>query len=292
MLQNMTIEHALQNSSLERFETEILLAHFLKKERIWLKAHNEETLSPSQKKKFDTLIRRRQKHEPIAYILGKKEFYGRSFCVNKDVLIPRPETELMIELIQHTEGRGDHAPTIWDVGTGSGAIAITLAHEIPHAKLLATDISSRALMIAKKNASRLGVKNRITFLKSNLLEKNSYNWLKKQTTKNNLIICANLPYLPNSDKQKLDADVVKFEPSRALFSGKDGLDLIRKLLGQLSRHLPEWGYSNVTLLFEFDPPQAKILQALAKKIFPTTSIEVTKDLAKLPRILSICIQTL
>ena len=267
------------DKSLGHLEAEILLGHALNKDKVWLLTHPDSPLLTADSRLFDSLIRRRLKHEPIAYILGEKEFYGRRFVVTKDTLIPRPETETMIELAKD-------ADVIWDVGTGSSAIAVTLAKELPDARVLATDIGSKTLLVAKKNARILGAKN-IAFLKSDLLQPAAYRWLAKNANKNRLIVCANLPYLPTSDAKKLDADVVKFEPKRALFSGADGLDLISRFLGQLSRHLDEWDYASSTILVEFDPPQAVTLRRIAKKLFPGSDVTIHKDLAGRNRVLKI-----
>lgn len=272
-----------EDQDLGQFEAEILLAHLLDTERAWLLAHREDELPIKLQRQFFKLVSRRIKHEPIAQIIGYKDFYGRSFSINKHVLTPRPDTELLIEtaLPQITK-----QTVVWDIGTGSGAIAITLACEKPGTSTLATDVSTRALTIAKRNAETLHVP--ISFLKSNLLQKPSYAWLQKQSaTHSHLLICANLPYLPNSDKKKLEQDVVKYEPKSALFSGNDGNDLILRCMRQLSRHLHEWKYTTVTLLFEFDPPQAKTLQAAASKLFPQATSTILKDLAGLDRLLVI-----
>jgi release factor glutamine methyltransferase len=294
---------------LGRLEAEILLSFILKKDKVWLIAHGEQTLSPALQRKFKALVSRRQKHEPIAHLIGEREFYGRTFVVNKDVLIPRPETELIIERVVRRSG--GQAVVLWDVGTGSGAIALTLAAEISDAKILATDISSRALTIAKKNAKKIGVTKQVTFIKSNLLQPAAYRWLKRHAVSDHrtvsraersgtegtkppdhpaLIITANLPYLPTSDRKILTPDVVKYEPSLALFSGSDGLTLIKKFLAQLSRHLPEWGYASTTILLEYDPPQTNALTMIAKKYFPEADISIHTDLAGRDRVMEIAIE--
>ncbi len=266
-----------------RLEAEVLLAGLLGKDRAWLLTHDEARLSPAQGRRFSTWVGRRTRHEPVAQILGYKDFYGRRFAVDKHVLIPRPETELLIETALASMTGKDVA---WDVGTGSGAIAITLAAERPKAAVMATDVSVRALAVAKRNARTH--KAKVDFVKSDLLQPAAYRWLHNRATKGTqLLICANLPYLPMSDKTKLELDVVKFEPSKALFSGKEGNDLILRFLGQLARHLPEWGYGKKTLLFEFDPPQAKTLQEAAQKLFPSAKTDVLKDLAGRERLLKL-----
>jgi release factor glutamine methyltransferase len=280
------------DTDIGRLEAEVLLAHVLKKNRVWLLAHPEAEVMSAQSRVFERFVKRRMKHEPIAHILGEKEFYGRTFVVNKHTLIPRPETELMIDVVKttvepdpHLHGDNSGNRTIvWDVGTGSGTIAVTLAKELPKATILASDVSARALAVAKKNAKRLGAD--VTFLKSNLLQPNTYRWMQKHPGAD-VVIAANLPYLPNSDKKKLDLDVVKFEPSSALFSGADGLHLIRRFMGQLSRHLPEWNFRRAILLFEFDPPQVKTIRQLAEKFFPRAEISIHQDLAGRDRVIEI-----
>ncbi|MBP9869168.1 peptide chain release factor N(5)-glutamine methyltransferase [Patescibacteria group bacterium] len=297
-----------EDRDLGRLEAELLLGHVLGMDRVALIAHADRRIGSATIRRFDALIRRRLRHEPISQITGTKGFYGRDFSVTKNVLTPRPETELLIELalsLCHPRAGGDPASrsrnpdsrlhgndtgvVFWDVGTGSGAIAVTLACETSESPILATDLSLRAIEMAKHNAKKHGVTKRIRFEKSDLLQPVAYRWLKKQAAENNtLIICANLPYLPDSDKKELEPDVVKFEPSSALFAGTDGLRLIRKLLGQLARHLPEWGYKKTTMLFEFDPPQSQVLLSLAQSLFPNaSSVEILRDLAERDRILKI-----
>jgi release factor glutamine methyltransferase len=281
-----------EDRDLGRLEAELLLGHVLGMDRVALITHADRRIGSAILRRFDALIRRRLRHEPVSQITGSKGFYGRDFSVTKHVLTPRPETELLVEealkeWIPASAGMTGGA-VFWDVGTGSGAVAVTLASETSESPILATDLSLRAIEIAKQNAKKHGVTKRIRFEKSDLLQPVAFRWLKKQAAENEtLIICANLPYLPDSDKKELEPDVVKFEPSSALFAGTDGLRLIRKLLGQLARHLPEWGYKNATLLFEFDPPQSQILLSLAQSLFPGASVEILPDLAKRDRILKI-----
>ncbi|MEN9558328.1 MAG: hypothetical protein RL141_697 [Candidatus Parcubacteria bacterium] len=261
----------LLSTSIDHLDAEVLLAHVLKKDRMWLRAHLDEPVATKDLARYQSLVTRRKKQEPVAYLIGKKDFYGRSFIVTKHTLIPRPDTELLVERALAAQG-----DVYWDVGTGSGAIAVTLACEQPRAAMLATDVSARALTVAKKNARAHGAP--VTFLKSNLLQPPAYRWLKKHRS-DHLVIAANLPYLPIADKKILAKDVTAYEPSSALFSGADGLALIRRFLGQLARHIPEWGYARVTLFLEFDPPQVKTLRAILKKIFPQSAVVIHQDLA-------------
>ena len=267
------------------FEVQAILAHLLDVDRAWLITHPEYKLTKTQYKKFQHLLKRRQKHEPFAYLFGKKEFFGKEFLVNKHVLIPRPDTETLIECALNIQTQPHlQAPAIWDIGTGSGAIAITLASHIPQSTILATDTSKRALAMAKKNAKKLGVHARITFLQQNLLQPKAYRWLLSHNTAKELIICANLPYLPTSDKKILEPDITKYEPKAALYSGKDGLDLIQKLLGQIARHATEWGYKQISILLEYDPPQTKALLAKIHHLFPQAKTTIQQDLAGRDRV--------
>ncbi|MFA4955149.1 MAG: peptide chain release factor N(5)-glutamine methyltransferase [Patescibacteria group bacterium] len=266
-----------------RLEAEILLAYALKRDRIWIMANPGYRLPSTVYRLFLQLISRRRKHEPIAYILGEKEFYGRSFKVTRDVLIPRPETELLVDLIKASDGK----PFIWDVGTGSGALAVTLAKEIPGSPILATDISPAALKVARKNARLLAGK-KIRFLKASLLDSRVKKILTQAAKKfPTLVVAANLPYLPISDKTKLEPDVTKYEPNVALFSGADGLELITRFLNHLAIERRHLGFKRVTIYLEFDPPQAKKILKLAKTLFPRAEIRIHKDLAKRNRVLEI-----
>jgi release factor glutamine methyltransferase len=283
----MTIKDTLQTWSrdLGWFETELILAHVVKKDRAWLVAHQEEKLLASQQRMFLKLARRRLKHEPLAYVLGHWNFYGRELLTDKRALIPRPETELLIDralsLLRTTHYK---LPTaVWDVGTGCGAIAITLALERSKMRVVASDISTGALALAKQNARQLHAQ--VTFVKTNLLSVQLANTLTRRRAKH-LLVVANLPYLPVSDKRKLMPDVVKFEPHSALFTKEDGNFLIHRLLQQLSVFQKRDGRS-LTLLAEFDPPQAQVLKELAKKYFPSATVSIHQDLCGRNRVLEV-----
>lgn len=267
---------------LGRFESEVLLAHVLKKDRTWLHAHDTDPVTTPKVTRFTSLVTRRVKREPIAYILGEKDFYGHPFIVDRRVLIPRPESEMLVELVaQKLFPEPNSNDLVWDVGTGSGAIAISVAKKITPRKVLATDISTKALTVAKKNAQRLKTKN-IQFLKANLLAPTIIR-LFERIRDGRLVIVANLPYLPDADKKRLDLDVVKYEPGSALFSGRDGLKLIEKFLRQLA----SFDIHFSSAFFEYDPPQTKKLRALAKSLFPKAKLKVHKDLAKRDRVFEI-----
>lgn len=200
-------------------DIQVLLSCVLKKDRSWILAHPEYRLNDKQEKTLNSFISRRRRHEPIAYILGKSEFYGREFYVNKDVLVPRPESETMIDLLKQT-----NAGVILDIGTGSGALAITAKLELPKAKVYAIDIDERALAVAKENSKILRAD--VKFMKSNLLGSvpNSIFQIP-----NSVFLC-NLPYVPEGYKIN---EAAEHEPKLALFSGNDGLDHYRKLFDQL-----------------------------------------------------------
>ncbi len=263
-------------------EAELLMAHVLKKDRTWIITHDTDFLTPSLEKRFMTLVERRLTAEPIAYIIGTKAFYGRDFFVNRTVLIPRPETELMIDTLKERRQKND-AFTVWDVGTGSGAIAITTALEFPHATVIASDICKRALKTAQKNAKLHHVEKRMAFIQANLLSPDVKRKIKSKH-ETPLVILANLPYLPTSDETELAKDVTAFEPAKALYAGDDGLDLIQKLFTSITEDLD---VNPKLILTEFDPPQAKTILKLAKDTFPLATIRIHKDLAKRDRLIEI-----
>lgn len=204
----------------------------------------------------------RAKKIPVQYILHRAWFYGREFFVDKRVLIPRPETELLVDVARH------HQPQIIiDVGTGTGCLAITLKKLFPRALVHATDVSAAALMVAKKNAHTQ--RTPILFHHKNLLK----NFVWPRTPK--VLIVANLPYLPKNFKQHLSPEVKK-EPARVLFSGTDGLDLYRQLFSQIAEL--KNSAQTITLLCEIEPIQKNKLATLAKKFFSTATIKFHPDL--------------
>jgi release factor glutamine methyltransferase len=223
------------------------------------------------------LVRRRLSHEPSAYITGQREFYGLDFQVNRDVLIPRPETETLVETAlelaaqQGPKGVGsEQAMRIGDIGTGSGAVAIALAVHLPSAHIFATDISPAALEVARDNAAHHGVEQRIEFLQGDLLE-------PLQTTVHLLV--ANLPYVRTDEWRELPPELRLHEPRLALDGGVDGLDLIRRLLAGASRALEPGG----AVCLEFGTGQQNAILALAREAFASATIR--PDLVGRPRVL-------
>ena len=222
-------------SASSQLESEVLLAHILKKDRSYLRAWPEKVLSQEQYNTFIQLINQRLEGQPIAYILGEKEFWSRSFNVSSGVLIPRPETELLIDIIQQ-KFQPERSLSILDLGTGSGAIAITLACEFSNADILAVDQSASALSVAQSNARRHNAQH-IEFVCSN--------WFEQLPARKFDLIVSNPPYICASDAHLKQGDV-RFEPSTALISKQHGLHDIKLITSKAASFLNPSGY----LLFE------------------------------------------
>lgn len=203
-------------------DTLVLLCDELGREKAWVLAHGEEPLSATTEAALNTKVMQRAQHVPLAYIRGKVEFFGREFAVNTHVLVPRPESESMIELLKQSVSHTASC-TIADIGTGSGALAITAKLELPSASVFATDIDERCLEVAQKNAVKLEAD--ITFLHGDLLSPLH----RTNSTDHKLVILANLPYVP---EQYPINTAASHEPALALFSGKDGLDHYTRLFAQ------------------------------------------------------------
>lgn len=244
----MRVDDLLAATPLPRNEAEILLASMLEKDRTWIMAHPEALLPEAQVKEWKALERRRLRGEPIAYIRGTQEFYGRTFHVESGILIPRPATEGLVDValtwlhepadivvptdagivcVSRTFRAAADIHTVVDMGTGSGAIAVTLALERPDVTVISTDISDDALRVARLNAERHGVADRITFRRGSLLEP-----VSDLTTP--FLLVSNPPYV-KSDRQLL-RDITDFEPHEAIFAGPEGLDVITPLIEQARKH--------------------------------------------------------
>lgn len=241
----ISISTLCTESDLPVLETELLLAHVLDQNRTWILAHPEYPLTEEQHAMTSALIERRRAHEPIAYITGNKEFYGREFTVSPAVLIPRPSTEYLVnaglhmleggnnnveladtEICIYSQWLQDDPPsgaihTVVDVGTGSGAIAITMALERPDISIVATDTSNNALEVATNNAELHGVQDRITFCCESRFE-------SVVSVDEPFLLLSNPPYIP--EEEELMTDVCAFEPGTALFAGTDGMSVVRPLL--------------------------------------------------------------
>jgi release factor glutamine methyltransferase len=259
-------------------DASVLIAHVINKPRTWVMAHPELALAADQQKELDDSLARLEHGESFPYVLGHWEFLGLDLEVTPDVLIPRPETELLVEKaiawLQKSPGR----ITIADVGTGSGAIAVSIAVNIPDARILATDISHKALEVAQRNAVKFDVNNRIDFVQCDLLPSH----IESLPTELHFdLICANLPYIPTKTLHNLP--IFGREPTLALDGGMDGLDPIRRLLNIA----PEWLAPNGMILLEIESTQGIQALNLARDIFSEASIHLHQDLAGQDRLLEI-----
>jgi release factor glutamine methyltransferase len=249
-----------------RREAESLLAHALGKDAAWIVAHPDERPAPDAAKAYARMIARRAAREPFAYVVGEKWFFGRRFLVTKDVLIPRPETELLVEAVLSRASA--KAATVLDVGTGSGAIGLSLAAELPKAKAVLIDVSTKALAVAKANAKRLKLGRRARLAKIDILKS------ALPEPKGPAILAANLPYLPLAAWKAAAPEVRRHEPKLALASGKDGLDHYRALFAKLAR----WKRAPDLLALEAEPGQFAELSRMARERMPGARVEVLKDL--------------
>ena len=250
-------------------DADVLLAHVLGVGKEALFAHPERTLSAAEAARFQELVDRRSRGEPVAYLRGFKEFYGLRFRVDPRVLIPRPETEVLVDAAR--ELIAGRAVMVVDVGTGSGAIAIAIAAHEHTVRVIATDTSRDALTVAESNALANGVADRVEFRQGDLLA---------PITERVDIVCANLPYLPDAsvDRWVGERSSLAFEPRGAVVAGPDGLSVIRRCVADLSRVLAPSGGA----FFECDPPQAEKVVAMFHDI--GRSVRVLADLSGAERV--------
>ncbi len=263
----------LRDKGLEspRLETEILLAHTLGCKRIDLYVRSEETPTEAQRAAFKDLIKRRVEGCPVAYLVGRREFFQLEFEVTPAVLIPRPETEfLVMEALRLLKTAA--APRVLDVGTGSGCIALSIAHRLKAAQVTAVDINPEALAIAERNAQKHGLAERIRFLKSDLFE--------ALTGDKFDLIASNPPYVAASEFAGLARDVREFEPRLALDGGPDGLAVFRPLIAQAPAHLEAGGY----LLLEIGATQEQSVRQLLDATGSFSEVTAHLDGQKIPRI--------
>lgn len=256
-----------------RLDAEVLLAHVLQTERIMLYVHHDRPLEPDEVAAYRALIGRRGRREPVAYLTGVKEFYGRPFRVDPAVLIPRPETEHLVETAVAFAGERQ-ALRGWDVGTGSGILAVTLACEIPESQWIATDLSAAALAVARENAERHGVAGRIRFVEGDLFAGGESDGAWD-------LIVSNPPYLTAQEMAALPPEV-RYEPSLALDGGPDGMAVIRRLIEEGWRFLRPGGL----LALEIGAGQAEACCRLVAATGRYEAVRVTRDHAGHPRVLS------
>jgi len=266
-----------QNKQDAYFEAEILLGHLLALPRPQLYTYLKQNLEQTEIESFAELIERRLHREPLAYITGHQEFYGIDFYIDQRVLIPRPETELLVEeTLKFGQNHSQKGPMllIADIGTGCGCIAISLALNLPNAKIYATDISTEALSVTCINCELHKVSNRVIPLYGNLLE---------PVPEPVYLIAANLPYVSTHEIDKLSPEVKDFEPRLALDGGEDGLVTIRQLLKQIGKKI----YPDGCLLLEIGQGQGEMVTHLIKEYLPWAKIEAFSDLNTIDRVLKV-----
>lgn len=250
----------------------LLLRHTLSVGAAELRAWPERRLTPEQQQRFRAAVARRLAQEPIQYITGEQEFFGLSCEVSPAVLIPRPETELLVEaVLRELSPASDGSLRILDVGTGSGAIALALAKHLPEARVTAVDVSPAALAVAARNADRLGLAPRVRLVHSDLIEALSADEAAFDA------IVSNPPYVAEADRDTLHPEVRDYEPAEALFAGPAGLDIYRRLIPQSERHLRPGGL----LAMEFGYGQR---DSLADLLVSWDRVRFLDDLRGIPRV--------
>ena len=261
-------------------DASVLVAHILDKPRTWVMAHPELSLTSEQRRLLDDSLAQLSRGESFPYVLGHWEFFGLDFDVTPDVLIPRPETELLVEKAIAWLQESPASRNVADVGTGSGAIAVSIAVNVPDVHVLATDISPKALDVACGNARKFNVERQLDFIECDLLP------FKTSPQRQDFqldLICANLPYIPTETLHGLP--IFGHEPTLALDGGADGLDLIRRLLALA----PERLTPNGMMLLEIESSRGHQALKLAHEMFPHASIQLHQDLAGQDRLLQISV---
>jgi len=265
-----TVKSALEDlmASMDRTDAVVIMSEVLGVNRAWIAANPMRILTEGQDARIEMLAAQRAMGRPIAYLLNRREFYGRDFAVDPSVLIPRPETETLVEAALARMAPRD---TCLDLGTGSGAVAVTLACQRPEARVVATDVSDAALRVARNNAARLNCAERIEFLEGP--------WYEPVGSRRFDVIVSNPPYVAAGDPHLGKGDL-RFEPQQALTDGSgDGLDSIRVVVGGARTHLKKGGW----LLFEHGYDQAESARALLEAA-GFVSIVSLPDLAGIPRV--------
>ena len=258
------------HSERARRDAELLLLHCIGKNKAWLLAHGSEEFSAPASIDYRALIDRRLRGEPIQYITGECEFFGLPFTVTPDVLIPRPDTEHLVEKALELARAIQH-PRIVDVGTGSGAIAVTLAHELPTAEITAIDLSEAALRVARGNATRNGVEDRVRLLGGDLLAPVAGERFD--------LVVSNPPYVPETDRALSSVEVREFEPALALFGGEDGLAVHRQLVPAAHEALVSGGFIAIEMGFSQADAIEELLRAAG-----FVDVGLTSDLQGIPRV--------
>lgn len=253
-----------------RMNAEVLLMYVLGCDRAYLYAHPERELSPDEQSRYDDALSHRARGVPAQYITGHQEFWGLDLVVGPAVLIPRPETEHLVETVLEL-AREIQRPKIVDVGTGSGCIALALASELPAAEIHATEISAPALEIARANAARLELQHRVTFCHTDLLAGMPPAAFD--------IVASNPPYVGNSEEDKVQLEVRKFEPRSAVFAGPEGLDVLRRLVPQARAALKPGGWLAMEIGFSMEAKVRALLSAWEQ-------VRSIPDLQGIPRVIA------
>jgi len=260
-----------------RLDAEVLLAETLGTDRVGLYTHFDQPLHPEELARFKKLLQRRLQREPVAYIIGQQEFWSLTFNVTPDVLIPRPETEILVaealKVLSSFSRTWGGTLRILEMGTGSGAISVALARELPSASLVATDLSAKALAVARKNASCLGVGERIQFLQGDLFAP-----LEGQSAFE--VIITNPPYIAEDDFPSLPPEVREFEPRLALDGGSEGLNFFRRALPRVGEFLRPEGW----FLAEIGAGQDQSVIKIAQENPILDSFDFVPDLARIRRV--------
>jgi len=270
-------------SDTPQLDAEVLIADVLKRPRTWLLAHDEFSFNLQQVETLDGLMQRLERGEPLPYVVGHWQFFGLDFDLSPEVLIPRPETELLVERAIPWLQSSTRHHAVADVGTGSGCIAISIATHVPHAQLLATDISGKALEVARRNAQKHQVESRIEFVECDIFPDldASPKVGEGQWPREFDLICANLPYIATDKLRGLP--IFGHEPTLALDGGQDGLNPLRKLLSAAPEHLAPGG----RILLEIEATRGPTALSLAYDAFEEAEIHLYQDLARQDRLLEI-----
>ena len=281
----MTIAEALQKAAETlsahnvpdaRLDAEFLLRHALGKDRAWLLVHMQDRLNTEIQRSFERTIERRKRREPLQHIIGTQEFWGLPFRVTPDVLIPRPETEFVVEAAL-TAVKEVSAPVIVDLCTGSGCIAVCLAKELASARVFATDRSARAVPVAQENARLNGVADRIRFLEGDLFGPFEELDLLGRID----CIVTNPPYVRSSDLTTLQPEVRDFEPEMALVAGPEGTEIAERIIRQAPGYLKSGG----SLIMEMGMGQTVALRKIVEETHQFGPIKIVKDLAGIERVI-------
>jgi release factor glutamine methyltransferase len=259
-------------------DAEVLLCHVLNKDRAWMLAHFRERLDGKLCGIFEYAVERRAKREPLQYITGKQEFWGLEFAVSPEVLIPRPETELIVETVLNRMQDKNRPLALVDLCTGSGCIAVALANELPQARIIATDKSAGALAVARGNALRHHVLDRIVLYEGDLTDPLESLDIDGQVD----IIVSNPPYVRSSDYPALQPEVRDYEPALALFAGPEGTEIHQRIINEAIRYLK----SNGLIIVEMGIGQAETLVNKLKENGQYGSFEILRDLAGIERVIA------